>query len=377
MQPLSQATREIMWNVSHVPLFYAVFVVALTVFGFGVYRRIRSWNEGKSHDAGLSELTDRLFFMLKEVFSQSRVRRKRFPGLIHVFVFYSFLVLLVTTSIVSLDHDLGIALFRGHTYVFLTVAAEIAGLFVLLGAIVALWRRHVRRPPTLEATAADAWGFALLALIIVTGFAVEGVRIGVTGDAEATDDPLVARFNQRLDRATRRENLFHLIHPREVVHLPEIDVIGLQKLEGALEELQRSVTRAIVGLGGEKGLRTARLHDLTEVLLAPPILDSAIACRCVDIVDAQIESLLDQRYRHIEIVGLLDGRLAAEAEDPDLEPGLAEIARRHRIRSRRVVREIGHLPRCFTHHALGYESRRGGRAELENISPFDLALVVL
>ncbi len=28
------------------------------------------------------ELTDRLFFMLKEVFSQSRVRRKRFPGLI-------------------------------------------------------------------------------------------------------------------------------------------------------------------------------------------------------------------------------------------------------------------------------------------------------
>jgi Fe-S oxidoreductase/nitrate reductase gamma subunit len=120
--------------------------------------------------------------MLKEVFFQSRVRRKRFPGLIHVFVFYSFLVLLVTTSVVSLDHDLGIALFRGHTYVFLTVAAEIAGLFVLLGAIVALWRRHVRRPPTLEATAADSWGFALLALIIITGFAVEGVRIGVTGD---------------------------------------------------------------------------------------------------------------------------------------------------------------------------------------------------
>jgi len=182
VQPLSQATREIMWNVSHVPLFYAVFVVALTVFGFGVYRRIRSWKEGQSHDAGLSELTDRLFFMLKEVFSQSRVRRKRFPGLIHVFVFYSFLVLLVTTSIVSLDHDLGTALFRGHTYVFLTVAAEIAGVFVLLGAIVALWRRHVRRPPTLEATAADAWGFALLALIIITGFAVEGVRIGVTED---------------------------------------------------------------------------------------------------------------------------------------------------------------------------------------------------
>jgi nitrate reductase gamma subunit len=182
MQPLSEATREIMWNVSHVPLFYAAFLVALTVFGFGVYRRILSWKEGKSHDAGLSELTDRLLFMLKEILFQSKVRRKRFPGLIHVFVFYSFLVLVVTTSVVSLDHDLGFALFRGHTYVLLTVAAEIAGVFVLLGAIVALWRRHVRRPPTLEARAADSWGFALLALIIVTGFAVEGVRIGVAGD---------------------------------------------------------------------------------------------------------------------------------------------------------------------------------------------------
>jgi Fe-S oxidoreductase/nitrate reductase gamma subunit len=102
--------------------------------------------------------------------------------LIHVFVFYSFLVLLLTTSIVFLDHDLGTALFRGHTYLFLTVAAEIAGVFVLLGALVALWRRHVRRSPTLEATAADTWVFSLLALIIVTGFAVEGLRIGVAGD---------------------------------------------------------------------------------------------------------------------------------------------------------------------------------------------------
>ena len=51
MQPLSQATREIMWNVSHVPLFYAVFVVALTVFGFGVYRRIRCWKAGSIYSA--------------------------------------------------------------------------------------------------------------------------------------------------------------------------------------------------------------------------------------------------------------------------------------------------------------------------------------
>jgi Fe-S oxidoreductase/nitrate reductase gamma subunit len=182
MQPVSEATREIMWNVSQVPLFYAVFAVSLTVFGFGVYRRIHCFKAGKSHNAAFSELKGRLCFMLKEVFLQNKVRQKRFPGLIHVSVFYGFLVLLVTTSVVFFDHDLGMALFRGHTYVFLTVAAEIAGVLILLGALVALWRRRVRRPPTLEATAADTWVFSLLALIIITGFAVEGVRIGVAGD---------------------------------------------------------------------------------------------------------------------------------------------------------------------------------------------------
>jgi Fe-S oxidoreductase/nitrate reductase gamma subunit len=182
MHPLSQATREIMWNVSHVPIFYAVFVLSMAVFGFGVYQRIRCWKAGRSDDAGLSELKERLLFTLKEVFSQKRVRRKRFPGLIHVFVFYSFLVLLLTTTVVFLDYDFGTAFFRGLTYVFLTIAAEIGGVFVLLGALVALWRRHVRRPPTLEAPAADTVMFSLLALIIVTGFAVEGLRIDVAGD---------------------------------------------------------------------------------------------------------------------------------------------------------------------------------------------------
>lgn len=182
MEPLSQATREIMWNVSLVPLFYSIFAVSMAVFGFGVYRRVRSWREGKSDGERRSELTQRFFFMLKEVFSQDKVREKRFPGLIHLFVFYSFLVLVVTTGVVFLDHDFGTSLFRGYLYVCLTVAAEIAGLLVLFGLLVAVWRRHAGRPPTLEVIPADSWGFWLLASVIITGFAVEAVRIGVAGD---------------------------------------------------------------------------------------------------------------------------------------------------------------------------------------------------
>jgi len=50
MEPLSQATREILWNISHVWLIYALFAVVLAFFGFGVYRRIQFWKAGKADD---------------------------------------------------------------------------------------------------------------------------------------------------------------------------------------------------------------------------------------------------------------------------------------------------------------------------------------
>ena len=47
MEPLSQATREIMWNISHVWIFYSLFFVSMVVFSFGIYQRIRFWKTVK------------------------------------------------------------------------------------------------------------------------------------------------------------------------------------------------------------------------------------------------------------------------------------------------------------------------------------------
>jgi len=185
-EPLSQATREILWNISAVWLIYALFAVALAVFGFGVYQRIQFWKRGKADDERFTELGRRVIFMLVEVFAQSKVRQKRFPGLIHVFILYAFLVLVVTTSVIALDYDFGTSLFKGLMYVALSVGAELAGLFIALGLLTALWRRHVIRPTSLDVRLADTWAFLLLLGVIITGFVVEALRIAVAGDAWAS-----------------------------------------------------------------------------------------------------------------------------------------------------------------------------------------------
>jgi len=166
-------------------LIYAFLALVLVVFAFGVYQRIHFWKRGKADDERFTDLGRRLVFMIVEVFAQSKVRQKRFPGLIHVIILYAFLVLVVTTSVIALDYDLGTSLFKGLLYVVLSVGAELAGVFILLGLLVALWRRHVARPETLDAPAADTWAFVLLLGVIVTGFVVEALRIAVAGDAWA------------------------------------------------------------------------------------------------------------------------------------------------------------------------------------------------
>jgi Fe-S oxidoreductase/nitrate reductase gamma subunit len=171
-----------MWNISNVWLLYVLFFISLVFFGFGIYRRIRFWKKGKSDNERFTDLSKRFWFAIKEVLFQNKARQSGYPGLFHSLIFYSFLVLFVTTGIIALDYEIGTSLFNGYIYVFFTVGAEIAGLLIFIGVLMALWRRFVQRPETLETAFADTWALLLLALIIITGFAVEGIRISVAGD---------------------------------------------------------------------------------------------------------------------------------------------------------------------------------------------------
>jgi Fe-S oxidoreductase/nitrate reductase gamma subunit len=185
-----QATREIYWNVSHVWVMYLLFAVALAVFGFGTYRRVRSWREGKADTERLSDWGARLKLTVVELLFQKRVRGSLVPGLFHSLVFYSFVVLTVTTAVVFLDADFHVHLFHGWLYVILTVGAELGGLLVLVGASMALWRRVVTRPNTLESCAADWIALSFLGVLALSGFLIEALRIATIGDPWAWLSPV-------------------------------------------------------------------------------------------------------------------------------------------------------------------------------------------
>jgi Fe-S oxidoreductase/nitrate reductase gamma subunit len=194
--PLSEATRPLMWNISHVWVMYGLFVLAVAVFGVGIYRRINFWRQGKSDNERLADWGKRLKVLLREIFLQKQVRNSRFPAILHCLVFYSFIILFVTTLIVMVEYDAGhllgiqLNIFKGFVYVFFSVASELAGILVLVGIAMAAYRRYVVKPETLPNTKEDGLVLLLIAGMVVTGYLVEGLRIAVNGDPWKTISPI-------------------------------------------------------------------------------------------------------------------------------------------------------------------------------------------
>ncbi len=188
MPPLSDATRPLMWNISQVWVMYGLFIIAVAICAYGVYRRIELWRNGKDDNERLSDWGKRLKILLREIFLQKKVRNSSYPAIFHSFVFYSFIALFVTTLLVMVEYDIshlfGIQLniFEGFVYVFFSVASELAGILILIGIAMAAYRRYVSKPITLPTTPEDGLVLLLIAVMVITGYLVEGLRIAVNGD---------------------------------------------------------------------------------------------------------------------------------------------------------------------------------------------------
>ncbi len=112
-------------------------------------QRIEFWRRGKGDKERLADWGKRLKILLREIFLQKQVRNSGYPAIFHCLIFYSFIVLVVTTLIVMIEYDAGhlfglqLNIFQGFVYVFFSVASELAGLLILVGIAMAAYRRYV------------------------------------------------------------------------------------------------------------------------------------------------------------------------------------------------------------------------------------------
>ncbi|WP_323192269.1 heterodisulfide reductase-related iron-sulfur binding cluster [Halostella sp. PRR32] len=188
-------TRETFWTISEVGevLFYYLAAVAILVFLYGVYERFARYARGTDDWFDrLNDLPGRVVSATKIVFSnQKQFDRDRYAGLMHAFIFWGFLTLLIGTTILGIDMDiarkLGDSFWTGDFYLAYSLTMDAMGLLFVVGIGMALYRRYWVRNERLwgkHTSAEDDLFIWSLFLLGVGGYVAEGIRIVGTGFPE-------------------------------------------------------------------------------------------------------------------------------------------------------------------------------------------------
>ena len=191
-------TRETFWRISHTGevLFYLLAAVAILIFVYGVYRRFDRYTEGTDDWFDrLDDLPNRIVTATRVVLSNRKLfDRDTGGGVMHTFIMWGFLTLLIGTTILAIDMDIyrpltGLAgreqsFFVGDFYLSYSLVMDAMGLLFVVGVGIALYRRYAARKWRLwgkHTNVEDDLFIWALFFLGVGGYLAEGVRILGTG----------------------------------------------------------------------------------------------------------------------------------------------------------------------------------------------------
>ncbi|OPY67533.1 MAG: succinate dehydrogenase/fumarate reductase iron-sulfur subunit [Syntrophorhabdaceae bacterium PtaU1.Bin034] len=182
--------REIFWNVGQSArwISYVLMVFTIVLLIYGVKVRYRMWKIGKSAPFSFTNrLGERIAYFIKSgIFHKTILKpREGYPGLMHLLIFWGFLILIIGTGLVAFEDDFfkplfGITYLHGSFYLWFSFFLDLAGLAAIVGIVMALIRRYGSKPERLDNKKDDAIALLWILVVLVSGFLVEAARIAGT-----------------------------------------------------------------------------------------------------------------------------------------------------------------------------------------------------
>lgn len=175
-------SREIFWNISYAYVIYILAVVALAILVYSFYRRYKLWRVGKpddySKDMG-KRIKAFIHTTIIDILIHRRFLREPYPGIMHFLILWGFIIMLLGSAVDAVTHHIGRDVVGG-AYLWFSLTLDIAGVMMLVGIIMAAYRRYIQKPERLNTILDDGVVISLLVLIILTGYAIEGLRQAAT-----------------------------------------------------------------------------------------------------------------------------------------------------------------------------------------------------
>ena len=187
-------TRQIGWNVGEIAfaVMYVLVAVQALVLGFAFTRRYLIWRRGRPYGP-IDRVGERLRQALGVAFLHRRLIRPgyRYAGVMHLFIFWGFVILFVGTIIVLLEADIarpyfGFSFYQGTFYVIYKLVINLFGLLFLIGLLMAVYRRYLQHLPKFRRSLSDdAIVLGILLFLGLSGFLLEALRLSATRDPAA------------------------------------------------------------------------------------------------------------------------------------------------------------------------------------------------
>lgn len=164
--------RDIFLPIIIGTLVFVPLLVAAFVFGFR--RHYRLWKLGQPDDRSGHWWQRFITTLLVAVFNIRIIRGKElYPGIMHALIFGGAAILVLGKIVRLFSYVTGITNPPQSVYLYASWAAELGGVLLLIGGILAVIRRYIIRPARLDNKPEDSLIYIWVFLIVLTGFMVK------------------------------------------------------------------------------------------------------------------------------------------------------------------------------------------------------------
>ncbi len=196
-------------------LFYCLWGLPLFFIIFGFYRRYRLWCLGKG-EGKWNRWKERWKSVVLDGLGHRSILRSPFPGISHLLLFWSFILLGLATTAIIVHEYLFLGLFRIRfidlvTYPYLRLFLDLVGGAGGVGTILLTFRRYLQKPTALDNRWTDAISLALLFCVFFTGFSVTGIRNHLYQSPWAAWAPIASLLSVMWAKVLGEENALRIL----------------------------------------------------------------------------------------------------------------------------------------------------------------------
>src|SRR5436309_14117682 len=181
MTDMNNATREVFGNIAPWMrvVFFVMIAASIAVLARQVVTRALLWRKGQR---GGFERDWRVWSrrLVEYALAQKRVHRKSLGACLHLLLFSGFVVLTIGTILLGIAYDGPYYFHHGLYYLIYELTMDVFGVAFIVGCVLAMYRRALRRKPSLGHNSRDWWLLGLLLSLGITGFVVEALRMHYT-----------------------------------------------------------------------------------------------------------------------------------------------------------------------------------------------------